>query len=1314
MNPGPFKFLDSYGKEDAATFFGREQETDELYARCTHAQTLVIYGRSGTGKTSLVQCGLRTRFDESDWLPIIIRRGADLNANLLNELRGAALTPSNSTDALELVRNVYLDHFVPVYLLFDQFEELFIFGDDDEQQQFITTARTLIEQEQHVRLLFIVREEYLAQFTAFEEQVPSILEHRMRVERMPRRRAAEVVEKLCATAGIVVGPGFAASLLDRLNTDGGGVELSYLQVLLDQCWKKREGEEPFSIALLDRIGQLGDVLGDLLDEQIGQCGDPRKAETLLKAFVSDQGTKRPLSDPEAEGWMKAMDQPMEGSALQHLLQELVDRRLLTERDESGRHELRHDALAARIFERITKVEKEVAEARTFVAQAHKQFTKRNQPLTRADLDYLRPYKQQLHLSDAEERFVEDAFADERAREDRARRKRMWIIGGLVALLAAVGLFTVRTVNALAKERRMSESVRLVQRADELVDSDPQAAYLLAERGFHLDPTLNAERAVMRAYNSLFYEVARFPGTAVLVAPDQRTFVSIDPLKSFSLCDTNGNVVFSHALVRPPQVGVTYVAGGRYLLNVDSTVHVFDLHGKLLFKCPLVKWHSYNDLGGFVAAFDDSLLLDRNGTLVRTALPTRLLKYQMKATAWSFGMAGSGSVYFVDHDSVGIHDPLTGRQLHVWGHARLLSNASTAPDTVQVVDGRIFLLTTAGLERFDPGTGAKDIVVPPIEDEMKGQWLRNGILMQLNRDFSSLSIWELNGPKPVRRSLNGFFRRYFVRTGNVLLDDINDTKGTYTLWDRSGKLIMRTSGRLIGTAGEEFLRARDHFVITSDASVSEDSVRVYRSDGTLAWSMVVPKITPHLWEERPSLTFEEVGDSVTVCYFHAAVINGRSLQECRLVRNGRTIFYTTKEPLYFYWDRFIFNVVGNDRVLLSRWREGFSLFRPRTDLSKFPGRNSAGLYHLLPAGVGYPVVQGGADDLRIELLLMIDDSLRRQQLDMRSPALRAALGKARSWDYRFTANGRIFRLWTWIDSLATGGRDFFWRTKDGSMITTKWTQGAVVYNQRTELHPNECVFRNDSVLLLDPDLKELLWAARLDGLKSAYYTELDRYVSLTGAHGHIRIIDLEQRTSRDLYLDTALLDPRIFASMTSTIPPLVIVESSEVQYLLTNSGNAADLIQRIDHGRPKNVVTACGTETFRTMNGAAYMNLSNATVHRAFGSYEAYGDFTRSHYRLDNRNGDLVLTPVTSQEATMETYACDGFSLTKNDEHLFLIASNALGSFDAHRAITSHRLVDGMELFPKDPATAIQLVREKKVYGEFWKYMNVDSLLRTKE
>ena len=58
MNKYPFKFLDSYNVNDKDIFFGRDDEIKTLYEMVFQNPMVLVYGASGTGKTSLIQCVL--------------------------------------------------------------------------------------------------------------------------------------------------------------------------------------------------------------------------------------------------------------------------------------------------------------------------------------------------------------------------------------------------------------------------------------------------------------------------------------------------------------------------------------------------------------------------------------------------------------------------------------------------------------------------------------------------------------------------------------------------------------------------------------------------------------------------------------------------------------------------------------------------------------------------------------------------------------------------------------------------------------------------------------------------------------------------------------------------------------------------------------------------------------------------------------------------------------------------------------------------------------------------------------------------------
>src|SRR5258705_1247696 len=149
MKKYPFKFLDAYNKEDTGIFFGRDEEINALYEMVFQSPILLIYGASGTGKTSLIQCGLASKFQSHDWLALTIRRGSNINTAFEKALTDAGGDFSEEHDDMDWLdevmdekevitaapqltpiaqslKAIYLKSFRPVYLIFDQFEELFI------------------------------------------------------------------------------------------------------------------------------------------------------------------------------------------------------------------------------------------------------------------------------------------------------------------------------------------------------------------------------------------------------------------------------------------------------------------------------------------------------------------------------------------------------------------------------------------------------------------------------------------------------------------------------------------------------------------------------------------------------------------------------------------------------------------------------------------------------------------------------------------------------------------------------------------------------------------------------------------------------------------------------------------------------------------------------------------------------------------------------------------------------------------------------------------------------------------------------------
>ncbi len=85
----PFLFLKRYERPHAEVFFGRSYYVRELYNKITDAQAppiILLYGQSGTGKSSLFDAGLNPRLEHSH-LVIYLRR--DQNKGLVGTLKNA-------------------------------------------------------------------------------------------------------------------------------------------------------------------------------------------------------------------------------------------------------------------------------------------------------------------------------------------------------------------------------------------------------------------------------------------------------------------------------------------------------------------------------------------------------------------------------------------------------------------------------------------------------------------------------------------------------------------------------------------------------------------------------------------------------------------------------------------------------------------------------------------------------------------------------------------------------------------------------------------------------------------------------------------------------------------------------------------------------------------------------------------------------------------------------------------------------------------------------------------------------------------------
>lgn len=513
MQKYPFKFLDSYSREDGSVFFGRDEEIKALYEMVFQSSVVLVYGASGTGKTSLINCGLARKFQPHDWLELMVRRGANINDSLVSALdkaggkidrgfddkkwmevwgddsekAGQELSPISKS-----IRAVYQKSFRPIYLIFDQFEELFILGSISEQQQFIETVQGILQSGQPVKLIFSIREEYLGYLFEFERAIPQLLQKKLRVEPMNLEKVKQVIIGAATYEGsnISIKEGeedaVAESIFHKIKGDKKSltIQLPFLQVFLDKLYlkitgdKKREKAAEFTLEKVNEMGEIGDILSNFLEEQVAEISGelnqkyPQLSTELtwkiISPFATLEGTKEPITKKELFERLPDLNQEM----INEMVEAFSNSRLLRYNETMDTYEISHDSLAKPIAEKRSVEETTLLEIKRLVKSQIGVKEEARAYFTEKQLTYIEPFLSKVALSEEERNWVaksKETLKQEKQKEakqkydDLVKSKKSKLLKIAVGVFVVIaGLFIFLAIQAIESAKSAQESALLAQ------------------------------------------------------------------------------------------------------------------------------------------------------------------------------------------------------------------------------------------------------------------------------------------------------------------------------------------------------------------------------------------------------------------------------------------------------------------------------------------------------------------------------------------------------------------------------------------------------------------------------------------------------------------------------------------------------------------------------------------------------------------------------------------------------------------------------------------------------------------------------------
>ncbi len=340
--PNPFPGLRPFREDEEHLFFGRESRIDAMVDRLAETRFLAVVGSSGSGKSSLVNCGLRVALRSglmasagTAWRVVHLRPGGDpigalaralaADGALFDDFRdeGLALRDIVETNLrmsrlglVDVCAQARLPAGTNVLVVVDQFEELFRYRREafvdradgasppvDESSVFVDLLLEAHRQTRHpIYVVLTMRSDFLGDCARLPGLAEAINAGQYLVPRMTRDERREAIAGPVAVSGATLLPVLLTRLLNDLGEDPD--RLSILQHALNRLWAAREaegGEGALNLRHYSAVGSMANALDRHLEQAFAELeGRERQlARKLFQALTDKTDDARGVRRPTA-------------------------------------------------------------------------------------------------------------------------------------------------------------------------------------------------------------------------------------------------------------------------------------------------------------------------------------------------------------------------------------------------------------------------------------------------------------------------------------------------------------------------------------------------------------------------------------------------------------------------------------------------------------------------------------------------------------------------------------------------------------------------------------------------------------------------------------------------------------------------------------------------------------------------------------------------------------------------------------------------------------------------------------------------------
>jgi hypothetical protein len=332
----PFPGLRPFDPKEAHLFFGREGQSEEILENLAANKFAAILGASGSGKSSLIYCGLLPILyggflhnGRSKWRVVISRPGTGPIENLAQSMASAfskgESDPEIESDVLinqavlrrsadgisNVIKQSRISNDENVLILVDQFEEIFRYqysGKDvdasDRVEHFVNLLVSIVQQQElPVYVVITMRSDFIGDCSPFQKLTRLINDSHYLIPRMTRDDF-----RMAITGPIAVGGGKISDQLVQLLLNEMGNNPDHLPILqhsLMRTWefwvKHSDTNNPIGIIEYEAIGRLERALSNHANEAYDELSVDQKriCEVIFKSLTEkgadNRGIRRPTS-----------------------------------------------------------------------------------------------------------------------------------------------------------------------------------------------------------------------------------------------------------------------------------------------------------------------------------------------------------------------------------------------------------------------------------------------------------------------------------------------------------------------------------------------------------------------------------------------------------------------------------------------------------------------------------------------------------------------------------------------------------------------------------------------------------------------------------------------------------------------------------------------------------------------------------------------------------------------------------------------------------------------------------------------------------